>query len=149
MTPRAKLLGAIDEIKVELKDRLEYLRTNEKFLEAQRLEQRTLFDIEMIRELGYCQGIENYSRYLSGREVGEAPPCLFDYLPDNAILVVDESHVTIPQLGACIAATVRVKRRSCNTASVCHLRSIIDRCDSMNSIDVAADGVRIGDTRRL
>ena len=99
VTPRAKLLGAIDEIKVELKDRLEYLRTNEKFLEAQRLEQRTLFDIEMIRELGYCQGIENYSRYLSGREVGEAPPCLFDYLPDNAILVVDESHVTIPQLG--------------------------------------------------
>ncbi|MBT5220246.1 MAG: excinuclease ABC subunit UvrB [Woeseia sp.] len=99
VTPRAKLLGAIDEIKVELKDRLEYLRNNEKLLEAQRLEQRTLFDIEMIRELGYCQGIENYSRYLSGREVGEAPPCLFDYLPDNAILVVDESHVTIPQLG--------------------------------------------------
>jgi len=99
VTPRAKLLGAIDEIKVELKDRLEHLRNNEKLLEAQRLEQRTLFDIEMIRELGYCQGIENYSRYLSGREVGEAPPCLFDYLPDNAILVVDESHVTIPQLG--------------------------------------------------
>jgi len=99
VTPRAKLLGAIDEMKVELKDRLEYLRNNEKLLEAQRLEQRTLFDIEMIRELGYCQGIENYSRYLSGREVGEAPPCLFDYLPDNAILVVDESHVTIPQLG--------------------------------------------------
>ena len=99
VTPRAKLLGAIDEIKVELKDRLEYLRNNEKLLESQRLEQRTLFDIEMIRELGYCQGIENYSRYLSGREVGEAPPCLFDYLPDNAILVVDESHVTIPQLG--------------------------------------------------
>jgi excinuclease ABC subunit B len=99
VTPRAKLLGAIDEIKVELKDRLKYLRNNKKLLEAQRLEQRTLFDIEMIRELGYCQGIENYSRYLSGREVGEAPPCLFDYLPDNAILVVDESHVTIPQLG--------------------------------------------------
>jgi excinuclease ABC subunit B len=99
VTPRGKLLGAIDEIKVELKDRLEYLRNNEKLLEAQRLEQRTLFDIEMIRELGYCQGIENYSRYLSGREEGEAPPCLFDYLPDNAILIVDESHVTIPQLG--------------------------------------------------
>jgi len=100
VTPRAKLIGAIDEIKVELKSRLEYLRNNEKLLEAQRLEQRTLFDIEMIRELGYCQGIENYSRYLSGRKEGEAPPCLFDYLPDNAILVVDESHVTIPQLGA-------------------------------------------------
>lgn len=100
VTPREKLLGAIDEIKVELHDRLEYLRKNEKLLEAQRLEQRTLFDIEMIRELGYCQGIENYSRYLSGRGAGEAPPCLFDYLPENAILIVDESHVTIPQLGA-------------------------------------------------
>jgi len=99
VTPREKLLGAIDEIKIELKDRLEYLRNNEKLLEAQRLEQRTLFDIEMIKELGYCQGIENYSRYLSGRDVGEAPPCLFDYLPDNALLIVDESHVTIPQLG--------------------------------------------------
>jgi excinuclease ABC subunit B len=99
VTPREKLLGAIDEIKVELKDRLEYLRKNEKLLEAQRLEQRTLFDIEMIRELGYCQGIENYSRYLSGRDEGEAPPCLFDYLPENALLIVDESHVTIPQLG--------------------------------------------------
>jgi len=99
VTPREKLLGAVDEIKIELKDRLDYLRKSEKLLEAQRLEQRTLFDIEMIRELGYCQGIENYSRYLSGREEGEAPPCLFDYLPDDAILVVDESHVTIPQLG--------------------------------------------------
>lgn len=99
VTPREKLLGAIDEIKIELKDRLEYLRNNEKLLEAQRLEQRTLFDIEMIRELGYCQGIENYSRYLSGRDEGEAPPCLFDYLPHDAVLIVDESHVTIPQLG--------------------------------------------------
>ena len=99
VTPRDKLLGACEEIKVELKDRLEYLRKHQKLLEAQRLEQRTLFDLEMIRELGYCQGIENYSRYLSGREEGEAPPCLFDYLPPNALLVVDESHVTIPQLG--------------------------------------------------
>jgi excinuclease ABC subunit B len=100
VTPRERLLGAIDEIKVELKARLEYLRKTEKLLEAQRLEQRTLFDIEMIRELGYCQGIENYSRYLSGRSAGEPPPCLFDYVPDNAMLVVDESHVTVPQLGA-------------------------------------------------
>ena len=99
VTPREKLLGAIEEIKVELKDRLEYLRKHEKLLEAQRLEQRTLFDIEMIRELGYCSGIENYSRYLSGREEGEPPPCLFDYLPHNAILIIDESHVTVPQLG--------------------------------------------------
>ena len=99
VTPREKLLAACDEIKVELKDRLAYQRKHNKLLEAQRLEQRTLFDLEMIRELGYCQGIENYSRYLSGREVGEPPPCLFDYLPPNALLVVDESHVTVPQLG--------------------------------------------------
>jgi len=100
VTPREKLLEACELIKVELKDRLEYLRNNEKLLEAQRLEQRTLFDLEMIKELGYCSGIENYSRYLSGREEGEPPPCLFDYLPDNAMLIIDESHVTVPQLGA-------------------------------------------------
>ncbi len=100
VTPREKLLAACEEIKVELKDRLAYLRKHEKLLEAQRLEQRTLFDLEMIRELGYCSGIENYSRYLSGREAGEPPPCLFDYVPDDAILIIDESHVTVPQLGA-------------------------------------------------
>ncbi|MDH3408743.1 MAG: excinuclease ABC subunit UvrB [Gammaproteobacteria bacterium] len=100
VTPREKLLEACELIKVELRDRLDHLRKNEKLLEAQRLEQRTLFDLEMIKELGYCAGIENYSRYLSGREAGEPPPCLFDYLPDHAILVIDESHVTVPQLGA-------------------------------------------------
>jgi len=100
VTPREKLVAACEHIKVELKDRLEYLRNNDKLLEAQRLEQRTLFDLEMIKELGYCSGIENYSRYLSGRETGEPPPCLFDYLPENALLVIDESHVTVPQLGA-------------------------------------------------
>ena len=100
VTPRERLLEACEHIKVELKDRLEYLRKHEKLLEAQRLEQRTLFDLEMIRELGYCSGIENYSRYLSGRGVGEPPPCLFDYVPENAMLVIDESHVTVPQLGA-------------------------------------------------
>jgi excinuclease ABC subunit B len=99
VTPRETLLAAVDEIKVELKERLEYLRKINKLLEAQRLEQRTLFDLEMIRELGYCQGIENYSRYLSGRKEGEPPPCLFDYVPDNALLIIDESHVTVPQLG--------------------------------------------------
>ena len=99
VTPRERLLEACDLIKIELKERLEYLRKHNKLLEAQRLEQRTLFDLEMIRELGYCSGIENYSRYLSGRNVGEPPPCLFDYVPDNAILVIDESHVTVPQLG--------------------------------------------------
>jgi excinuclease ABC subunit B len=100
VTPREQLLAACEEIKVELKERLEYLRKHEKLLEAQRLEQRTLFDLEMIKELGYCAGIENYSRYLSGRAPGEPPPCLFDYLPSDAILIIDESHVTVPQLGA-------------------------------------------------
>jgi len=100
VTPKTVIYEAIDKIKVELKERLEQLRDNNKLVEAQRLEQRTMFDLEMMRELGYCNGIENYSRYLSGRNPGEAPPCLYDYLQDNALLIVDESHVTIPQLGA-------------------------------------------------
>ncbi len=99
VTPRQTLLDAIELIKVELKQRLDHLRDNNLLVEAQRLEQRTQFDIEMILELGYCSGIENYSRYLSGRKQGEAPPTLFDYLPDNAMLVLDESHVTVPQIG--------------------------------------------------
>ena len=100
VTPRDIILGAIDNIKIELKERLEQLRSNQKLLEAQRLEQRTQFDIEMMLELGYCSGIENYSRYLSGRDPGDGPPTLFDYLPENSLLVIDESHVTVPQLGA-------------------------------------------------
>ncbi len=100
VTPRDRLLSAMDQIKDELKARLHDLRENGKLVEAQRLEQRTLFDIEMINEMGYCSGIENYSRYLSGREPGEPPPCLFDYLPHDALLFIDESHVTVPQLGA-------------------------------------------------
>lgn len=100
VTPRETLLGAIDEIEIELKDRLEYFRENDKLVEAQRLEQRTRYDIEMIRELGFCSGIENYSHYLSGRKPGEPPPTLFDYLPSEALLVMDESHVSVPQLGA-------------------------------------------------
>jgi len=99
VTPRQTLLDSIDLIKVELKERLEQLRGADKLVEAQRLEQRTLFDIEMMVELGYCSGIENYSRYLSGRQAGEPPPTLLDYLPNDALVVVDESHVTIPQLG--------------------------------------------------
>jgi excinuclease ABC subunit B len=99
-TPREVILGAIENIKVELAERLNELRDNNKLVEAQRLEQRTQFDIEMMRELGYCSGIENYSRYLSSRAPGEPPPCLFDYLPDNSLLVIDESHVTVPQIGA-------------------------------------------------
>ncbi len=99
VTPRQTLLDSIDLIKAELKARLERLRDQNKLVEAQRLEQRTLFDIEMMVELGYCSGIENYSRYLSGRQAGEPPPTLLDYLPEDALVVVDESHVTIPQLG--------------------------------------------------
>ncbi len=99
VTPRETILNAIEQIKVELKERLAELRDAGKLLEAQRLEERTRFDIEMMLELGYCNGIENYSRYLSGRAPGEPPPTLFDYLPDDALLIIDESHVTIPQLG--------------------------------------------------
>ena len=100
VTPKERLLGAIDHIRVDLRARLEELRGAGKLLEAQRLEQRTMYDMEMMQEVGYCAGIENYSRYLSGRAPGEPPPCLFDYLPRNALLVIDESHQTIPQLGA-------------------------------------------------
>ncbi len=100
VTPKERLLGAIDQIRDELRQRLAELRDANKLVEAQRLEQRTMFDMEMMKEVGYCAGIENYSRYLSGRAPGEPPPCLFDYLPKNALLVVDESHQTIPQLGA-------------------------------------------------
>lgn len=100
VTPRQKLLDTIDVIKKELKNRLIELRAKDKLVEAQRLEQRTLYDLEMIMEMGYCSGIENYSRYLSGREAGEPPPTLMDYLPSNAILFIDESHVTVPQLSA-------------------------------------------------
>jgi excinuclease ABC subunit B len=100
VTPRQTLLDAIDQIKIELKERLEQLYEANKLVEAQRLEQRTRFDIEMILELGYCSGIENYSRYLSGRQAGEPPPTLMEYLPHDAMLVIDESHVTVSQIGA-------------------------------------------------
>jgi excinuclease ABC subunit B len=100
VTPREQLLIAVESIKLELKERLIHLRAVNKLVEAQRLEQRTLFDIEMILEVGYCSGIENYSRYLSGRAAGESPPTMFDYLPDDALVIVDESHVTVPQIGA-------------------------------------------------
>jgi len=100
VTPREQLLSAVDLIKDELSTRLKVLNDENKLVEAQRLEQRTRFDIEMIMELGYCNGIENYSRHLSGRDGGDAPPTLFDYLPDDALLVLDESHVMVPQIGA-------------------------------------------------
>ncbi|MDB2533458.1 excinuclease ABC subunit UvrB [Porticoccaceae bacterium] len=100
VTPRDKVLEAADKIQDELVVRLEQLRSVDKLVEAQRLGERVRYDTEMMRELGYCNGIENYSRYLSGRAPGEPPPTLFDYLPDNALMVIDESHVSVPQLGA-------------------------------------------------
>jgi excinuclease ABC subunit B len=100
VTPKERVYQAVDEIRDELRLRLQDLNAAGKLVEAQRLQQRTLFDLEMMREVGYCAGIENYSRYLSGRAPGEPPPCLFDYLPKDSLLVIDESHQTIPQLGA-------------------------------------------------
>lgn len=100
VTPRETLLNTLDRIKDELTLRLAELRREQRLVEAQRLEQRTLYDLEMMQEVGYCNGIENYSRYLSGREPGQPPPTLMDYLPGNALKILDESHVTVPQLGA-------------------------------------------------
>ena len=100
VTPREQLLIAVEKIKLELAERLTELRDNHKLVEAQRLEQRTLFDIEMILEVGYCSGIENYSRHLSSRADGESPPTMFDYLPKDGLVFIDESHVTVPQIGA-------------------------------------------------
>lgn len=100
VTPRVRVLEACEHIRLELRERLAQLRELNKLVEAQRLEQRTLFDLEMMTELGYCNGIENYSRYLSGAKAGEAPPTLINYLPPNALMILDESHVMVPQLGA-------------------------------------------------
>ncbi len=99
VTPRDRILQTVDQVKEELRICLKDMESQNKLLEAQRLNQRTCFDLEMMLELGYCSGIENYSRYLSGRNIGEAPPTLFDYLPEEALLIIDESHVTIPQIG--------------------------------------------------
>jgi len=99
VTPRQKILDAIEMIREELPSRLNYFRENNKLIEAQRLEERTRFDIEMMLELGYCNGIENYSRYLSGRGAGDPPPTMLDYIPKDALMIIDESHVTIPQIG--------------------------------------------------
>ncbi|HEY6281372.1 MAG TPA: excinuclease ABC subunit UvrB [Burkholderiales bacterium] len=99
VAPRDTTLRAIEAIKLELRERIEYFQKHNKLIEAQRIEQRTRFDLEMMNELGFCKGIENYSRHLSGRKEGEPPPTLIDYLPPNALMIVDESHVTIPQLG--------------------------------------------------
>ena len=99
VTPKETILDCLKTVREELKERIKYLKDNNKLVEAQRLQERTTYDLEMMQELGYCQGIENYSRYLSGRNPGEPPPCLFDYLPKNAIVFMDESHVSVPQIG--------------------------------------------------
>ena len=100
VTPRETVQNAMEEIRTDLAKRLDFFKKNNKLVEAQRLEQRTLYDLEMMQEIGYCSGIENYSRYLSGRKPGQPPPTLFDYIPKDAVLIVDESHVTVPQIGA-------------------------------------------------
>ncbi len=99
VTPRSTTLRAIETIKIELRERLEHFYQEQRLVEAQRLEQRTRFDLEMLNELGFCKGIENYSRHLSGKRPGEPPPTLLDYLPSNALMIIDESHVTVPQIG--------------------------------------------------
>jgi len=99
VTPRATVLRAIEKIKLELRERIEYFQREQKLVECQRIEQRTRFDLEMLDQLGFCKGIENYSRHLSGRQAGEPPPTLIDYLPPQSLLFIDESHVTIPQIG--------------------------------------------------
>eukprot|EP01035_Chromulina_nebulosa_P033705 gene33705-45141_t len=109
VTPRPTLNQAITHIKAELKERLDWMIANGKLLEAQRLEQRTRFDIEMIETTGSCAGIENYSRYLTGRRPGEPPPTFFEYIPDNALLFTDESHQTVPQIGAMYRGDYRRK----------------------------------------
>ncbi|MBS9779123.1 MAG: excinuclease ABC subunit UvrB, partial [Moraxellaceae bacterium] len=100
VTPKEKLAEASETIRAELEQRLEYFREHDKLIEAQRIKERTQYDLEMIQQLGYCNGIENYSRHLSGRPIGEAPPTLFDYIPSDALLFIDESHVTVSQVGA-------------------------------------------------
>ena len=99
VTPRDTTLRAINSIKKELAERIEFYQKNNKPVEAQRIEQRTRFDLEMLNELGFCKGVENYSRHISGKNPGDPPPTLIDYLPNNSLLIVDESHVTIPQVG--------------------------------------------------
>ena len=132
MTPRPTLLQSIEGMKLELKGRLDQLHAQGRLLEAQRLEQRTLFDLEMLEATGSCAGIENYSRYLTGRRPGEPPPTLFEYLPDNALVFTDESHVTIPQIGGMYRGDYRRKATWPNTASACRHAWTIGRSGSRN-----------------
>ena len=99
VTPQHKIDDAMIKIKKELKERIKYFSENSKLIEEQRIRERTNYDLEMMKEMGYCSGIENYSRYLSGRNPGDPPPCLLDYMPDDGLVIIDESHVGVPQLG--------------------------------------------------
>src|SRR6202035_3132822 len=128
VTPKERVQKAVDEIRDELRTRLRELHGASKLVDAQRLQQRTLFDLEMMNEVGYCAGIENYSRYLSGRSPGEPPPCLFDYLPKNRSLGLTGSHQTIPNLGACNRGDRSARRRWSNMDFVCRRRSTTGPC---------------------
>ena len=134
VTPRSTTLRAIDAIKVELRERMEFYYKENKLVEAQRMEQRTRFDLEMMNELGFCKGIENYSRHLSGRNPGEPPPTLIDYLPPRCA-DVHRRIATSPsrRSAACTRATARARKTWSSTASACLRRWITGRCASMNS----------------
>ncbi len=150
VTPRPTLLQSIEGMKLELKGRLDQLHAQGRLLEAQRLEQRTLFDLEMLEATGSCAGIENYSRYLTGRRPGEPPPTLFEYLPDNALVFTDESHVTIPQIGGMYRGDYRRKAtlgRIRFSAAVLHGQSAAP-VRGMGG-DAAADRACLGDAGPL
>jgi excinuclease ABC subunit B len=149
VTPRATVLRAIETIKVELRERLDWFQGEGKLLELQRLQQRTHFDLEMMNELGFCKGIENYTRHLSGRAPGEPPPTLIDYLPREALIVIDESHVTIRRSAACTTATARARKSSWNTASACRRPWTTARSSSRNSSARCARHLRVRHARGL
>ncbi len=125
VTSRETTIRAMEGIKQELRDRVAFFIKENKLVEAQRIEQRTRFDLEMLNEIGFCKGIENYTRHLSGAKPGDPPPTLIDYLPDDALMIIDESHVTVPQIGGMFWGTVRVSLTWWITAGVCHRLWII------------------------
>jgi excinuclease ABC subunit B len=150
VTPKPTLQQAVKSIKAELKQRLEELYNSGRLLEAQRLEQRTVFDMEMMEATGSCAGIENYSRYLTGRQPGEPPPTLFEYLPDNALVFVDESHVTVPQIGGMFRGDYR---RKATLAEYGFPPALLHGQPpaALRGVErhAPADGVRLGHARRL
>ena len=132
VTPKDDVMRAIESIKEELRDRVEFFQKEGKVVEAQRLQQRTLFDLEMLQEVGFCKGIENYTRHLSGLKPGEPPACLLDYFPADSIMFFDESHVTMGQIGGMYRGNSHGKRRSLNTASAFPQHSITGRSGLMS-----------------